>query len=168
MSTFNLDSSCAIRAEQCSGQLLWTASSIVLMFQHDSVFFLHSWRWVCTFLVLMFWDRLRRCPLTTASQLGDERWTSVKPLSLWSKLCSLSRGLLGHSGCCQVMMSSQVNIRQPISWTTCMQDWDGGLQWHLSSAVLPLSHRYRAWKCWWYCRHGLILSACTMKFLDGV
>ena len=34
MSTFNLDSSCAIRAEWRSGWLLWAASSMVLIFQH--------------------------------------------------------------------------------------------------------------------------------------
>ena len=34
MSTFNPNSSCAIRAERRSGRLLWVASSIVLTFQH--------------------------------------------------------------------------------------------------------------------------------------
>ena len=41
--------------------------------------FLHSWRWVRTFLVLTFWNSLRRCPLTAASQLEDERRASVRP-----------------------------------------------------------------------------------------
>ena len=44
MLTFNLDSSCAIRAERHSSRLLWDASSMVLTFQHatSSIFF-------CTF-----------------------------------------------------------------------------------------------------------------------
>ena len=33
---------------------------------------------VRTFLVLMFWDRLRRCPLTVASQVGNERQASIR------------------------------------------------------------------------------------------
>ena len=38
-----------------------------------SVFF-HSRRWVGTFLILMFWDCLRSCPLTAASQMRDKFW----------------------------------------------------------------------------------------------
>ena len=115
----------------------------------------------------MFLDRLRRYLLTLASQLGDERQASVRALFLDPFPCGV-RGLLGHSGCCQVMLLSPVNIRQPLSWTACIQDWNCGLQWHLSPAILPLPHHYRAWKCWWCHGRGLVLWACTIKFLGGV
>ena len=68
----------------------------------------------------------------------------------------------------RVLLSYQVNVRQPISWTACMQDWNCSLQWHLSPVVSPFSHHYRAWKYWWRCGCGLFPWACTMKFLGGV
>ena len=42
--------------------------------------------------------------------------------------------------------------------------WSCNFQWHFSPAVSPLTYHYRAWKCWWHHGHGLVLSACTMKF----
>ena len=46
--------------------------------------------------------------------------------------------------------------------------WNCSLQWHLSPAISPLSHRYRAWKCWWHRGRELVLWACAIKFLGGV
>ena len=50
------------------------------------------WRIFCTLgggFILMFWDRLR-CSLTVASQLGDERRASVRPLFLGPSPCGPS------------------------------------------------------------------------------
>ena len=114
----------------------------------------------------MFWDCLRRCLLTVASKLGDERRASVGPLFLGSSPCGASSAVPKEGS--QVMLSSQVNIRWLISWIACMEDWDCGFQWHLSPAISPLSHCYWAWKYWWQCWHGLVLWVCAIKLLGGV
>ena len=91
-STFNQDNSCAIRA----------ASSMILTFHNAT--FLHPWRWVRTFPVLMFLDRLRKCPLTVASQLGDERRDSFRTTFLSPSPCEASRTV--HKEGCLVVQSA--------------------------------------------------------------
>ena len=56
----------------------------------DFQYFLHSLKWVRTFLVLMFWGRLRGCPLTASRQLVGERRASVTPPFLGHSPCGAS------------------------------------------------------------------------------
>ena len=113
MSTFNLNSSCAIRAEQHSGRLLWAASSMVLTFQHAtfSIFALYLGRGR-TFLVLMFWDHLRRCLLTAVSQLGDERRASVRPPFLGLSPCGARS---------TVSKESWLVVQGALGWCFCLR-----------------------------------------------
>ena len=85
--------------------------------------FLHSWRWVLTLLVLMFWDRLRRCPLTVASQLGDERQALVRPPFLDPYPCVQSAA----RWCCHLRSTSDdlnhlhagLELQPPVTSFTC-------------------------------------------------
>ena len=115
MSTLNLDSSCTIRAERsqvdcCELHQAWFWCSSIRL----SVF-LHPWWWFRTFRVLMCLDRLRRCPVTVASQLGGEWRISVKPPFLGptprgansavsKESCWVVQGAAGS--CCRFMSTS--------------------------------------------------------------
>ena len=75
--------------------------------------FLHPWSWVRTFLVLMFLDRLRRYPLTAASQLGDERRASVRPPFLGPYLCGASIAVPKEAACLfRVLLDDAVSSGQ--------------------------------------------------------
>ena len=76
-------------------------SSMVLTFHHATIF-LHSSRRVRTFLVLMFLERWRRCPLTAASQLRDERRASFRPPFLGSSSCGANSSV-SKEGCLVVL-----------------------------------------------------------------
>ena len=87
-------------------------------FWHSSMWlsvFLQPWRWVRTFLVLLLWNCLRKCPLTMAIQLGDEKWASVRPPFLGPSPCGASSAvpkesclaIQGAAGwCCRLRSTS--------------------------------------------------------------
>ena len=105
MSTFNLDSSCAIRAERRSSRLLWAASSTVLTFQHAS-FSIFATSEVGAYLPCSnILGPLRRCLLTVASQLGDGRRASVRPHFLGPSFCG-ANSAVPKEGCLIVQGAS--------------------------------------------------------------
>ena len=122
---------------------------------------------------LMFWDCLRRCPLTVASQLGDERQALVRPTFLGPSPCGASSAV-PKDGCLVVLGAAR--------WcshlgSTSDDQYPEPPACRIGTAAssdifyLPfhtLSHRYRAWKCWRHRRHRSVLSACAMKFFGGV
>ena len=145
MLTYNLDNSYAIRADRRLGWLLWAASSMVLTFQYATQYFCILGGRCIPSLFSCFGTTWKDAHWPQQANWGmrDELW--LGHLFYVPSPCGASSAVPDKGY--WVMLLSQVNIRQPISWSACMQGWDCGFQWHLSPAVSPLSYHYSDWWC---------------------